>query len=97
MILASKSPRRLEILNSFGFEIEVLSKEILEESDKKEIWEQIEDIAYKKAYEIAVDKRNYNVLASDTVVVFSGKILGKPKMKKRQRQCLGFYLEKNML
>jgi nucleoside triphosphate pyrophosphatase len=49
MILASKSPRRFEILNNFGIKkIEVVASEIEEISDKEGLVEQVMDIAVKK-------------------------------------------------
>lgn len=45
MILASKSPRRKEILENLGINIEIIVPDIEEISDKKEIAEKIADIA----------------------------------------------------
>ena len=48
MILASKSPRRKEILEDFGFEIEIIAEDVVEESSQTDslLWAQ--DIALKK-------------------------------------------------
>ena len=53
MILASKSPRRKEILESFGFEIEIITEDIVEESSQTDslLWAQ--DIALKKGRAVA--------------------------------------------
>ena len=48
MILASNSKRRQEILRDMGFNFKVLTADIEEISDKKEISEMILDIAEKK-------------------------------------------------
>ena len=49
MILASKSPRRFEILSNFGIKkIKVVVAEIEEISDKEDLVEQVIDIAIKK-------------------------------------------------
>ena len=47
MILASKSPRRKEILEDFGFEIEIIAEDVVEESSQIDslLWAQ--DIALK--------------------------------------------------
>lgn len=82
MILASKSPRRKEILEAGRFKIEVKTQEIEEISDKESIEDQIIDIAYKKAKIIAKDNKSEYVLAADTVVIIDNKILGKPKDEK---------------
>lgn len=79
MILASKSPRRKEILENFGFVFKVEVPEIEEISSKKGIKEQIEDISRKKAVAIGKVFRNDYVVAADTVVVIGGEILGKPR------------------
>ena len=80
MILASKSPRRFEILSNFGIKkIEVVAAEIEEISDKEDLVEQVIDIAVKKGTEVAKTYPNEFVLSADTVVILDNKILGKPK------------------
>ncbi len=80
MILASKSPRRYEILNNFGIKkIEVVASEIEEISDKEDLVEQVMDIAVKKGVEVAKIYPDEFVLSADTVVILDNKILGKPK------------------
>jgi septum formation protein len=83
MILASKSPRRLEILTNFGIKnIKVITAEIEEISDKKEIIDQIIDIAKKKGEEIAKSLPDEFILSADTVVISDDLVLGKPKDEK---------------
>lgn len=79
MILASKSPRRKEILAQLGFQLQIKSKDIEEISDKVEIVEQIKYISLKKVMAVAVENPKEFVVGADTVVVIDGKILGKPK------------------
>ncbi|MEI6857919.1 Maf family protein [Psychrilyobacter sp.] len=80
MILASKSPRRLEILSNFGIKkIKVVVAEIEEISDKEDLVEQVVDIAIKKGVEVAKSYPEEFVLSADTVVILDGEILGKPK------------------
>lgn len=80
MILASKSPRRLEILSNFGIKkITVVAAEIEEISDKEDLVEQVVDIAIKKGIEVAKSYPEEFVLSADTVVILDGEILGKPK------------------
>lgn len=81
MILASNSPRRKEILENFGFNLKIITKNIAEVSDKENIIEKIEDIASKKVLAVARDYPNEFVVGADTVVVVENKILGKPKNK----------------
>lgn len=79
MILASKSPRRKEILLGSGFTLEVIPAEILEESEKIEIHEKIMDISYKKAIFVGKQYQDKYILGADTVVLLDGQLLGKPK------------------
>lgn len=78
MILASKSPRRKEILEGFGFDIIIESENIEEVSSKEEIEDKIVDIAYKKTVAVAEKHPNAYVTGADTVVILDGEILGKP-------------------
>ena len=45
MILASKSPRRKEILEDTGFKIQIISAQVEETSSKDSITDKIMDIA----------------------------------------------------
>lgn len=78
MILASKSPRRLEILKEFGFDIKVVSKEIEEVSDEKIPINWVIDVARKKAEEVAMDYSDEWVVGADTIVLLENEMLGKP-------------------
>lgn len=90
MILASNSPRRKEILENFGFSLEIKTKNIEEISDEKEIIKKVEDIARKKVMAVAMDNPNEFVIGADTVVVIDNKILGKPKNEKDIYEMLHF-------
>ena len=71
MILASKSERRQEILRDMGFNFKVITADIEEVSDKKEISEMILDIAEKKLDKIGVD--GYLLDTLDTYLYFENK------------------------
>lgn len=88
MILASKSPRRKEILENLGFNIVIKTKEIDEISDKVGLDEQIKDISYKKAIEIAKENPNEYVVSADTLVEVDGEVLGKPKNEDEAKEML---------
>lgn len=82
MILASKSPRRKEILENTGFNLEIVSMEIEEISHKTTNVEKIKDIAYQKTFAVAQNHRDRYVVGADTIVELDGKIIGKPKDEK---------------
>lgn len=90
MILASSSERRQEILKSIGFNFEVIPANIDETSDKSDIIERVEDIAFQKAKHIAQNYPDKYVLAADTIVEKDNRILGKPKDEREAK----LYLEK---
>jgi septum formation protein len=88
MILASKSPRRKEILENIGINIEIDIPDIEEISSKEIIKEKIEDIAYKKCMKIAEKRKLEYIVAADTVVVIDNEILGKPVSEKSAKEML---------
>lgn len=84
IILASASPRRRELLkvllNNFGLKFVVKPANIVEYIPKKVVkfGKFAADLALLKAAEVA--KKNEGlVIGADTIVVFKGRILGKPK------------------
>lgn len=77
IILASASPRRAEILNEAGFDIEIISADVDERADG----EAVQTAAYNaqlKAHKISQNYDGKIVVAADTVVCFNGQLLGKP-------------------
>lgn len=88
MILASKSPRRKEILEEFGFKFKIEAKETLEESKKENPKDFVMEIALEKAMVVAEDNYEEWIVAADTVVVYNNKILGKPKNKEEAKEVL---------
>lgn len=79
MILASKSPRRKEILERVGFNLKIKSEGIDEVSDKDGVVEKIKDIAFKKVEAVAKNFPDEYVVGADTIVELDGKIIGKPR------------------
>lgn len=80
IILASKSPRRKELLLQAGFDIEIFHKEVDESFPESMPVEDVaEYLAVKKALactEILTDDKI--LLSADSVVILNGKIYGKP-------------------
>ena len=82
IILASKSPRRQELLRGMGVDFEILTKETDESFSSEMPLDEVpkylslqKSLAFKDK-ELPVD---YLLITSDTVVICEGEILGKPK------------------
>ena len=88
MILASKSPRRKEILENIGFNLKIESEEVEEISNKLEITEKIMEIAYKKVEAVAYKFPDEYVVGADTIVELNDEIIGKPKDEKEAFKIL---------
>ena len=93
VILASASPRRVELLQSeFGVEHEVIPADVDEESV---VGDTMEETAMKRA-ELKLstvlkrisDEKEAIVIAVDNVVDFNGEIIGKPVVPSKQRDML---------
>lgn len=82
-ILASKSPRRSQLLKSLGIDFVVKTKEVEEIYPENLTKEQIPVfLAELKAKPFISDlKENDFVITADTIVWFNQKVLGKPKDK----------------
>lgn len=79
LILASGSPRRLEILRAAGIEPEVLVVDVLELTADRPPCDLVIANARLKAEAAAKLKPQSLILAADTVVALGGRIFGKPK------------------
>lgn len=81
LVLASKSPRRYDLLKSQGFKVVVLP--CLESEPPYDCKEKIEDyvkaLAYFKARFVAQNIPQEIVLGADTIIEFNGEVIGKPK------------------
>ena len=79
-ILASKSPRRIELLRQLGFEFDILPSEIDEDLIQGEPpHEHVIRLAEAKALDIGCRYPDRWIIAADTVVFVNGSILGKPR------------------
>ena len=83
LILASNSPRRKEILKKHGFDFEIKVSDYSEKDEKDPISTAENNAKGKaeKVFEALTDKTDVVVLGADTIVVFEGEIIGKPKDK----------------
>ena len=84
-ILASKSPRRQELMKLISSDFVVATEDIDEESSYTlSPKEAVQDIAKRKGE--AVDKKYPNdlIISADTIVVIDNQIIGNQLMKKTQ-------------
>lgn len=91
LILASSSPRRIELLTECKIPFEVVNHEFDEDSIKiKNPVRLVEELSRGKAESIAIKKEYYkkSVLGVDTIVVYQKRILGKPKSKKEAEEFI---------
>ena len=79
LVLASKSPRRKELLSLITNDFEVRSKEVNEYLDPDNLEDSIKELAYLKAAVIFDKESDEIVIASDTIVVCDNILYGKPK------------------
>ncbi len=89
-ILASASPRRRELLKQIGVTFEVMPAKGEEVITKEQPEQAVMELSRQKAEEIAagIQDEQVLVLGADTVVVYDGKILGKPKDEADARAML---------
>jgi septum formation protein len=83
IILASKSPRRKELLEKLNLPFEIRVSQVDEDSFKQDLpWKFVEKLAYEKANSVSMLVGDTSlVIGCDTVVVYEDNILGKPKDK----------------
>lgn len=90
LILASSSPRRIELLSKLGAEFEVIPSNIIEPSPSPE-----EDpisfaknLSFLKAYNVYQLIEEGVILGVDTIVEINNLILGKPKDREEAKYML---------
>ena len=90
IILASASPRRIEMLKNHGFEIVVRPSKIEEVVDHSlEMGEIVKSLAYQKAEAVFNDLKSnepellkdYDLLIAADTIVYKDEIMGKPQSK----------------
>ncbi len=89
MILASRSPRRAELLAAAGIPFEVLAADIDETPHAPETpAAYVERLAIDKARAVFALRPEARVLGADTTVTIDGEILGKPMDEDDARRML---------
>ena len=83
LVLASNSPRRLELLQQAGVKIgQIIDPKIDETSLKSELpLSYVRRMALAKSYSVEADLNDF-VLTADTIVMRGRRILGKPENRK---------------
>ena len=79
LILASKSPRRIEILKQLGFKFDIIPAQCEEKSVKQRPSARVTEKKKKKAFDVARKYPQAVVIGADTLVYCNGEIIGKPK------------------
>ena len=89
IILASKSPRRRELLTSLTDTFEIITEDVDETlPDNIDIKEGTELLAVRKGSAVAKKEPSGLVISSDTLVEFDGIPLGKPKSREDAHRML---------
>ena len=91
IILASKSPRRQELLRGMGVEFEILTKETPENYPADLPLDEVPKyLSLQKSLAFADNElpADYLLITSDTVVICEGEILGKPKDREDAERML---------
>ena len=90
VILASKSPRRKELMDLAEFDYEIFVSETDEKIDENlSIEENSKEIAYSKAKSVFDNTQgNRVVIGADTIVVKDNEIFGKPKSREEAIEML---------
>jgi septum formation protein len=88
LVLASRSPRRAELLRAAGFEFTVRTTDVDESIEQQESPEgYVQRLAGKKALAVAIQPDEM-ILGADTIVVLGEEILLKPRDEDHAREML---------
>ncbi len=89
-ILASASPRRKEILQGIGLEVETIPSHVVEKIDQSLMPDMlVQQLALLKAADVAKGKPSgYYVIGADTVVYDGIQVLGKPESAQQAKEIL---------
>jgi len=89
VILASKSPRRRELMELLHIPFEVIVSDIDEQIDtQNNLVKEIEKLSYQKANAVYKLHEDALVIGSDTIVKIGNDILGKPKSTQEAAKML---------
>ena len=97
IVLASKSPRRKEILATMGVDFIIDTPDVDETTEQGILpCDAVCEISRRKANAVSkkYDDADVLVISADTVVVLDGKIIGKPKDKNDAFEILSYLSDK---
>ena len=89
IILASKSPRRKELMQLLKLPFEIIVSDIDEQIDyNNDLVKEIEKLSYQKAQAVYKDHTDALVIGSDTIVKIGNDVLGKPHSIEEAKKML---------
>jgi len=94
LILGSASPRRKELLQWTYIPFQIVTSNIEENSEKKDVGELVMDLAAQKARDVSriiLEMNSFSdpmILGADTIVVVDNTVLGKPKSRDDAKNML---------
>jgi septum formation protein len=89
IVLASGSPRRRELLAGIGLSFEVIVSNADESVDEKlDPPALVQELAYRKASQVANSLKYGLVIGADTIVVLEDQVLGKPADEEDAKRML---------
>ena len=89
VILASKSPRRKQLMELLKIPFEIIVSDIEENIDySNDLVKEIEKLSYQKASAVFKDHQDAIVIGADTIVKINNDILGKPHSLDEARKML---------
>ena len=90
LVLASSSPRRMEILNQLGVRYQAVSPMIDESLRYGESGEDyVRRLALDKASAVAMHELSPPILGADTAIICRGEVFGKPQDFEQFKEMLG--------
>ncbi len=89
VILASQSPRRINLLKQVGFEFKAEPSSYEEENHLDMAPKDLtEYLSLKKAEDVAEKYKGSIIIGADTIVLIDGEVLGKPKTPENAKRML---------
>jgi septum formation protein len=89
IVLASESTRRVDILRTLGISFSIIPPDIDESKRRDEtIRDYVLRVAHEKAEKVGTHFPDKWVIGADTIVVYKGKVLGKPKSEEEAMEML---------